>query len=198
MKIVEPSVELLWITPEPEWVIEKAARTCYKSQDKMTDASYSSFCKTLVERGHLSQIEHAVASFKFICDRATANELVRHRLASYSQTSTRYVNYEEGIEVIKPPKMVGISEAYWKDNCIHAEEAYINMINQGCKPEIARSVLPLCLATEIILTANFRELLHIVKLRTSKFAHPQIKEIIIKMNNILNKYAPDIFVKLEE
>jgi len=198
MNIIKSDVNLLWITPESECNIEKAARICYKSESKTTDNSHGSFCKMLIERDHKAMLEHSVASFKFICSRGTANELVRHRLASYAQTSTRYVNYKEGIDVIEPPNMVGISRAYWESACAYAENSYSNMINQGCKPEIARSVLPLCLATEIIMTANFRELLHIIKLRTSKFAHPEIKEIIVKMNNILNWYAPNIFTKMEE
>lgn len=193
MKIVKPSVELLWITPNAEKMIELAGRTCYKSESKITEESSAKFVKMLIDRGHTAMIEHAVASLKFIIDRGVSHELVRHRLCSFAQESTRYVNYKEGIEVICPEGLDKYSFASWHNTCNTAEKMYINMIENGCKPEIARSVLPTCLKTEIVVTCNFREWLKIFELRTSKFAHPQIKQIMLKALNILYDQVPNIF-----
>ena len=93
MKIVTPSVELLWITPDPERQIEAAGRTCYKSEDKATAASASDFCRRMRESGHHAMLEHAAAAFRIVTDRGITHEIVRHRLASYAQESTRYCNY---------------------------------------------------------------------------------------------------------
>jgi thymidylate synthase (FAD) len=194
MKIIKPSIELLWYTSNPEKAIELAGRTCYKSEAKITDISSGKFCKSLVERGHLAMVEHAVASFRIICDRGVSHELVRHRLCSFAQESTRYVNYKEGLVVIEPPYLDDLSKCKWESAMLFAENIYKDMIVAGVKPEIARSVLPNSLKTEIVITANFREWLKIIELRTSKFAHPQIREVITLIEKKLQEISPNVFI----
>jgi len=193
MTIIEPSVELLWITPNAEKTIELAGRTCYKSEEKITEDSAFKFCEMLIKRQHLAMLEHGIASLKFIIDRGISHELVRHRLCSFAQESTRYVNYKEGIKVIEPPNLDEISRAKWINAMTFAEFTYKELIENGIKPEIARSVLPTCLKTEIVVTCNFREWLKIFELRISKFAHPQIKFIMEKAKELLSKKSPTIF-----
>ena len=208
MKIVEHSVELLWITPNPLQTIEAAGRTCYKSEDKITPDSAEKFCNMIYQRGHESVVEHACASFRIVCDRGVSHEIVRHRIASYSQESTRYCNYSKDkfgneITVIQPP---GIGDAdtqpaewrAWFAAMIATEEAYNKMIAAGCSPQIARSVLPTCLKTELVMTANFREWMHFIKLRTDPAAHPQIRPIAEEIRLKLCDYAPSIFAKKEQ
>jgi len=201
MKIVNPEVKLLWITPEPIKAIERAGRVCYKSEEKITDESADKFVGMLVSRGHDAMIEHAVASLLFICDRGVTHEFVRHRLASYAQESTRYCNYAKDkfgkeISVIRPPGL-NVSTFYtWEQAVLEAEIRYLNLIADGVSPQIARSVLPNCLKTEIVATANFREWRYILKLRRSPAAHPQIREVMELALNILVKEAPVVFKDL--
>ncbi len=182
MRIVEPSIEFLWMTPEPLQMIERAGRTCYKSEDRITEESALAFVKMLIDRGHEAMIEHASMSCRLITDRGVTHEIVRHRLFSYAQESTRYCNYKKsGIAVIKPP--FGITqfeveqEDVWSDLCSRAEQAYFALLSDGASPQIARSVLPTCLKTEIVVTGNFREWRHFFALRTDSRAHPQMREI---------------------
>lgn len=200
MKIVEPSVELMWITPDPYQNIERAGRTCYKSEDKITDDSAVKFCGMIKQRGHESVVEHAVASFKIVCDRGVSHEIVRHRVASYSQESTRYCNYSKDkfgneISVIIPPDLTPDQEATWRWAMEHIEQKYFEMLKFGASPQIARSVLPNSLKTEIVMTANFREWLHFINLRTSPAAHPQIRPIAESIRKILAQHCPTIFVE---
>lgn len=201
MKIIKPSVQLLWITPNAAKMIERAGRICYKSEDLITDDSANKFVKKIIERGHLAVIEHAVASLLFICDRGVTHELVRHRLVSYCQESTRYCNYSKDkfgneISVIQPPNLDSNSLNVWRMACDNAERAYFALLEENVSPQIARSVLPNCLKTEIVATANFREWRHILKLRTSQAAHPQIKEVMDMAKIILQKECPIIFEDL--
>lgn len=198
MRIVEPSVELLWITPEPYKEIERAGRTCYKSEDKITADSAVKFCDMIKQRGHESVVEHAVASFRIICDRGITHEIVRHRIASYSQESTRYCNYSKDkfgneIRVIQPPGLTEGQLKEWREVMERIESSYNWLTGQGVSPQIARSVLPNCLKTEIVMTANFREWMHFINLRTSAAAHPQIRPIAEAIRVELAKYCPTIF-----
>lgn len=198
MKIVEPSVSLEWITPTPLQAIERAGRVCYKSEDKITDTSAETFCKMIYQRGHESVVEHAVASIRIVCDRGVSHEIVRHRIASYSQESTRYCNYTKEkfgneISVIKPPGMLPVAEVAWEDAMLAAEKAYVRMTSNGATPQIARSVLPTCLKTELVMTANFREWRHFLKLRTDKAAHPQMREVALMIQAILAEKCPFVF-----
>lgn len=198
MQIVKPSATLLWITPNAEQEIERAGRTCYKSEDKITGDSAGKFIRMIMKRGHESVIEHATASFLFICDRGVTHELVRHRLVAYSQESTRYCNYGKEkhgkeITVIEPPGLNRDARTFWYLAMKNAEEAYFDLLNENCPPQIARAVLPNSLKTEIVTTCNLREWRHICRLRTSKAAHPQIKEIMDVALVKLISLCPNVF-----
>lgn len=195
MKIVEPSTTLLWITPDAERLIEAAGRTAYKSEDKITDDSHKVFIRKIIELGHESVLEHACASFRIVCNRGVSHELVRHRLASYTQESTRYCDYGGlGIQIIRPPGLVADSDHWtWYNACTDAERAYNDLRASGHPPQIARAVLPICLKTEIVMTANFREWRHVLKLRTSPKAHPEMQEIANLIQEELRRQAPTCF-----
>jgi len=200
MKIVKPNVTLIWITPNAEQVIEKAGRTCYKSKSEITSNNTKKFIKMIIEKGHDSVLEHGVVSLRFICDRGVSHEIVRHRMGSYSQESTRYVNYKNGLEIIKPcfwnSDFCGYD--FWLDAMTFSELQYKNLIKSGATPQEARSVLPNSLKTELVMTANFREWRHVLKLRLSKQAHPQIREIMYLALKILYKNSPTVFGDIYE
>ena len=202
MIIIEQSAALDWATENPEQVIERAGRTAYKSEDRITSNSAKQFIEMVMKRGHLSVIEHASASIRFICDRGITHEIVRHRLASYTQESTRYCNYSKDkhrnqLTVIKPPdldwKSATGTGCMWQDLCLAAEATYLNMLKSNVTPQIARSVLPNCLKTEIVMTCNFREWLHFLNLRCAEAAHPQMRELALMAKNILTNISPTIF-----
>ena len=195
MKVVKSGFEILSDVDGMKILksIESKARVCYKSEDKITDDSCVKFCKMLVSRGHLAMIEHESISVKVICDRGVSHEIVRHRLASYAQESTRYVNYKsDDIEFICP---VTDRPAYdiWYDAIKCSEKSYKEMIKNGCSPQIARSVLPNSLKTEIVITMNLREWIHFFKMRCANDAHPQIREIAIPLREEFQKLIPVIF-----
>ena len=202
MKIIKPSVEIL-DDLNPEEILKKlelCGRVCYKSEDKITPESATKFISSLVKRGHESVIEHFSFSVRFICDRGVTHEMVRHRIASFSQESTRYCNYAKGdfngeIIVIEPIFLEPGTEGYeiWKNGCLQAEDNYFKMLNYGCTPQEARALLPNSLKTEIIMTANLREWRHFLKLRTSPAAHPQIREVADMLLTELNFILPSLF-----
>jgi len=196
LKIITPSIERLWSTPQAEQIIEQAARTCYKSEGKITSDSAAPLIRKLVHRDHHAMLEHASASFKWVCDRGVTHELVRHRLASFAQESTRFCQYDNGITVILPP---GLSDGYhdWKIAVLHAERQYVALIGRGSPPQIARSVLPICVKTEIVVTANLREWRHIMELRTATAAHPQIRQLAEWTLYELKGIAPTVFEDFE-
>jgi thymidylate synthase (FAD) len=201
MKIIQPSVELLWITENPEFQIERAGRTCYKSEDKITFDSARTFSRKMREHGHHAMIEHASASFRIITDRGITHEIVRHRVASFAQESTRYCNYsadkfENQCAFIEPPNMSAEQRELWEKACLSAEQSYFSMLKAGCSPQIARSVLPTCLKAELVMTANFREWRHFISLRGVKAAHPQIRPVAFMIWEILMTYAPGVFEDL--
>lgn len=203
MIIVKPSAELLWITPNAEHVIEAAGRTAYKSEDKITNDSSKRFIRMIIKSGHGSVLEHASLSFRFVTDRGISHELVRHRICSFTQESSRYCSYnkkkfDEQIRVIEPPFKLEGSRILWKRSCEQMESDYLNMTNSGENPEIARSVLPTCLKTEIVMTCNFREFFHILQLRLDGRAHPQIRQLILMAWEIANKKCPSIFGVYED
>jgi thymidylate synthase (FAD) len=198
MRIVEPSSTFRWVTPDALFQIEDAGRTCYKSEDKMTTESGEKFVRTIVKSGHTGVLEQATASWRFVCDRGISHELVRHRLASYCQESTRYCNYSKDkfgneITVIEPPGLSEVERWQWETNCLEAETKYFLMLEAGAKPQIARSVLPTCLKTEIVMTCNFTEWRHVFKLRAvNPRAHPQIREIMMPVLAWFHKEYPVI------
>lgn len=202
MKIIKPSYEILNIPPGDEIMkhLELAARTCYKSEDKITDDSAESLLRRLVKIGHESVMEHISFSVRFICDRGVTHELVRHRLCSFSQESTRYANYGKEkfgreITVIKPRFWSDKSREYlvWFYAMSQAEKSYMLLLDKGAKAQEARAVLPTCLKADIITTANLREWRHIFKLRCSKASHPQIRELMLPLLDDVSKLVPVIF-----
>ena len=176
MKIVKPSADLVSHTYQPLELIERMGRICYQSEP-LAAGGAEPFVRMLIKRGHESVLEHAVATFVIVCDRGVTHEIVRHRLASYSQESTRYCRYAEGIQVVSPPGLDAGALAAWQGAVCQAEDTYLRMLAADVSPQIARSVLPTCLKTQIGMTANFREWRHFIRLRTAKAAHPQIREI---------------------
>lgn len=193
-------------------LIEAAGRVCYKSEEKITDTSFVDFLERIVRKGHESVLEHSMLTVRFICDRGVSHELVRHRLASFSQESTRYCNYGGDVTFILPlylqhgshlVEKADMSEedaceywAYvdWYDAMAYAERAYTNMLKRGKRSaQEARAVLPNSTKTEVVMTANLREWRHILKLRTSKAAHPQMRELMCPLLEDLKASIPVIF-----
>lgn len=215
MILVKPSHKILALQSFPLELIELAGRTCYKSEDKITDSSAKKFVKMVIERGHHSVIEHVNVTVKFICDRGITHEIVRHRLAAYSQESTRYCNYKGGVTFIIPPWITfgvgkwsnveieeilreepGFGETndyVWINTMLNSERTYIGLLKADWSPQQARSVLPNSLKTEIVMTANVREWRHIFDLRCSKAAHPQMRELMIPLQAEMRKLIPVIF-----
>lgn len=200
MNIVEPSVEV-YFDKNPTFIykdIERAGRVCYKSEPKITENSYEGFIRNLLKRGHEAVIEHESISVKIICDRGVTHELVRHRIGSFCQESTRYVNYQTGINVIQPPiEDIKLLEK-WRSTMCYLEDMYKEMIEGGIRPEIARSVLPTCLKTEIMVTFNLREWRHFLKLRLSKAAHPQMRQIAKMILESFMQHIPLFFEDIQE
>jgi thymidylate synthase (FAD) len=198
MKIVKPSATLLAYTSEPITLLETCGRICYKSEDQMTSESGRKFLEMIKKRHHESVVEHAGATIHFVCDRGVSHEIVRHRLASYSQESTRYCNYSKAkfgneISVIEPPGLDSVTQLLWNNAMTVAEITYLRMLEGGCQPQIARSVLPTCLKTELAMTTNFREWAHFLTLRLAPAAHPQMREVASMARAILIGIAPDMF-----
>lgn len=179
--------------------IEKCARTCYKSEDKSTDLETTKrFLQGVIKSGHESVIEHTSITVRIITDRGVTHELVRHRIASYSQESTRYCNYgtgRRGMTFIKPNfwDESSIQYAMWKGLIGDCEHIYNELLKQGATPQEARSILPNSLKTEIVMTANLREWRHFFKLRCSTFAHPQMRQVACGMLDEFKKLIPIIF-----
>lgn len=215
MKLIKPSFEILTQQSVINGMlnrIEAAGRTCYKSEERRTGESAERFIAARLKDGHETIIEHESISVRIICDRGITHELVRHRLASYSQESTRYCNYskdqfdnqltfiiplwldlEEG-----PFDHCQMAKTYspleiWLYSMLNAESKYHDLLDQGWTPQQARSILPNSLKTEIVMTCNLREWRHVFKLRTSKAAHPQMREIMIPMLIKFKKKIPIIF-----
>lgn len=202
VKIIKPSVEILGDIDGNALIkqIELYGRVCYKSENRITDDSACAFVSNILKSGHESVIEHEKISVRIICDRGVSHEIVRHRIASYSQESTRYCNYSKekfGNELlfIEPCFWERDSTEYciWKDAMSYAEQTYLKLIAEGSTPQEARSVLPNSLKTEIIVTMNLREWRHFLKLRTSLKAHPQMREIAIPLLQSLKSRIPVIF-----
>lgn len=195
------SVKLLSATPDAEKLIERAGRVCWRSEDRVGEDSSTRFLKMLMGKNHLSVLEHASATFLITTDRAIANEIVRHRTGKFSQESTRYCNYEKkGLRFITPVELehLATDPTYgpydeWKAACCIAQNAYESMLRHGCKPENARSVLPLCLATDLVVTMDFRNWLHFLELRTANAAHPDMRKVAKLIQEELRHIAPTIF-----
>ena len=206
MKIIEASVELINPPTYDELLsrVEIAGRVCYKSENKIAEGTAEKFVRAIIKRGHEAVIEHGSLSVRFICDRGVTHEIVRHRLASYCQESTRYCNYSNEqfgaeITVIEPLYLARATFPYnlWRDAMQNAEDTYFALLEEGLTPQEARAVLPNSLKTEIVMTANLREWRHFCKLRASKAAHPQMREVAGMLLEILKADYPVFFEDIE-
>ena len=209
MTIIDPSFTWLGNAPDGDQMlanIAAAGRVCYQSESKSDDAA---FVRKRIKQGHESVLEHEKISVRIICDRGVSHELVRHRIASYSQESTRYCNYSKGkfgseLTFIRPywddrsisAEMIRL-RACWQEACLNAEWSYKKMIDAGCTPEAARAVLPNCLKTEIVMTANLREWRHFFKLRCAPAAHPDMRIIANMLLTAFKDVVPVVFDDIE-
>lgn len=207
MLIIDPSYEILCEIRGAEIMrkIEMIGRVCYKSESKITNDSAEKFVRMIIDSGHESVIEHEIISVKVICDRGISHEIVRHRIASYSQESTRYCNYANErfgreLTLIRPFFWNENSDKYaiWVNTMKCIEDNYNKLIEFGAKPEEARTILPNSLKTEVVMTMNLREWRHFFELRTSKHAHPQMKQIAIPILREFKKSLPAIFDDINE
>ena len=215
MKIIDARYEILDKIDGMEVLkkIERVARTCYKSEDYIKEGSAERLVKSLIDRGHEAMLEHYSFSVKFVCDRGVSHEIVRHRMASFAQESTRYCNYSKDkfgneltfinpcfwedannskndeIETILPIN----NYEYWLIICRATEKMYFKLLKNGATPEQARSVLPNSIKTEVVMTANLREWRHFLKLRTAQAAHLQMRELTIPLLKELKEKIPVIF-----
>lgn len=211
MLIEKPSVEVISNNSYQDMLkkIEKIGRVCYKSEDRITDDSAEKFIRGIIKSGHESVIEHESISVRFVCDRGVSHEIVRHRIASYSQESTRYCNYSKEkygeqitcIDIASGFKYDLNNEKdrkkydVWVNAMKNAEESYFKMLELGALPQEARSVLPNSLKTEIVATMNLRGWRNFFKLRTAKASHPQFREVACML---LQKFAKDYPVFFED
>ncbi len=223
MQLIKPSIKFEWMTPEPLKAIERAGRTCWKSGDKgIHEGSEIAFVEMLLSRKHYAMIEHASISYRVICDRGVTHEIVRHRLFSYAQESTRYCNYKGGVTFIIPEWMyiifgpgeyrvsilreelvyngklinfpkLGTPARLWFESMVYSELFYQGLIEKKWTPQQARSVLPNSLKTEIVITGNLREWLHFFSLRTNEAAHPQMREVAFMILKDVKQRIPVIF-----
>ena len=205
MKIIKPYTEIIGDINGPEILkkIEMVGRTCYKSEDRITDDSAEKFVAGLIKRGHEAMLEHASFTVKFVVDRGVSHEIVRHRLASFAQESTRYCNYSKddfGSEItfIKPLFLKEGTDGFefWRSSCEFAEWSYFKMLDWGCTAQEARSVLPNSLKTELVMSANLREWRHFFKLRAANVtgkAHPQMLEVTRPLLDELKTLIPVVF-----
>lgn len=206
MKIIKADIEILSPIDGQEILkrIEQAGRVCYKSEDKITDGSAERFVANILKRGHEAVLEHQSITVKFICDRGVSHEIVRHRLAAYCQESTRYCNYSKDgfgneITVVEPCFLEHDTPqwAAWESAMKNAEFSYFRMLELGCTPQEARSVLSNSLKTEVIMTADIREWRHFFKLRCSPAAHPQMREVAIMLLKKFQAQIPILFDDIE-
>ena len=186
---------------------EACGRICYKSECSITPDSARKFVASILASGHESVIEHTSISCTVVCDRGVSHEIVRHRIASYSQESTRYCNYAKDkfgneLTFVEPCFWPGTLETGMPPNSLRdrwfmamrrAEESYLELLAHGATPQEARSVLPNSLKTEIVMTMNLREWRHFFRLRTSPKAHPQMVEIASAMLAEFRRLVPVIF-----
>lgn len=196
MKVIKQSYEILNSPEDALRMIELAGRTCYKSEDKIIDGSAEKFVKMLVDRKHTAMVEFGDLIVKFITNRGVTHELVRHRLCSFAQESTRYVNYGgKEMEFIEPVWDETSDACHlWHDAMKWSEISYTDLVNNfGWRPEQAREILPNSLKTEIVVKANFTEWRHILKLRTANAAHPQMRELMRPLLKELQDRIPVVF-----
>lgn len=206
LEIIAPSVEIL--DKDIDWdrilrSLERAIRTAYQSFDKVSEDSHYKIIKLILSKKHESTLEHEKITFKVITNRWVTHELVRHRIASYTQESTRYVDpfKKWWYKIIYPFWIEDKSEEIkktWIENHINQAETYKKLVNLWLKPEEARWILPNDLKTEIVVTMNLREIRHFINLRWSEFAHGDIRVIALSLLEDLHSRIPLIFDDLYE
>jgi thymidylate synthase (FAD) len=203
MKVIKPYAEIIDDINGEDVLkkIELVARTCYKSEDKIKEGSAERMVANLIKCGHEAMLEHFSFSVRFVVDRGVTHEIVRHRVASFAQESTRYCNYGGEVTFIEPPFLT-TSERYgaWLHACEESERCYQAMLNEGGTPQEARSVLSTSVKTELIMTANIREWRHFFKLRavgTTGAPHPQMKEVTVPLLQKVKEVLPVFFDDIE-
>lgn len=179
--------------------VESAARTCYKSEGRMTADNIGRVISNCIKNGHTSVLEHVQLSFVICMDNGILRELTRHRIASFSVESTRYCRYKDGVKFIEPIEIPKDSEKYelWEKGCMDCENTYIKMLDIGCQPQEARDVLNLSVACEMRFSINLRSLRNLLRLRCAKPAHAHMKQIFIPLLISLKKTIPIIFDDIE-
>lgn len=212
MNIIKPSVEIIDMDDYDNIIkkIEKIGRVCYKSESNISDGSAERFISNILKRGHESVIEHESITVRMICDRGITHEIVRHRIASYSQESTRYCNYTNDkfgnqITVIDlasgfqydldDDKDLALYKV-WTEAMENAERSYFKMLELGATPQEARSVLPNSLKTEIVVTMNLRSWRNFFRLRCDSHAHPQMREVAGITLEVFKERLPIFFSDL--
>ena len=209
MKIIKPYIkEMMFYLPENgdtvNKEIENVARTCYQSHDCSRTGSDNTMVRNLRDRGHHAMLEFGgEARVTIVADRGQSHELVRHRIASFAQESTRYCNYNKGkfgseITVIDQPDLTPEQYEIWIEGMKAAEDYYLALINMGVKAQIARSVLPIGVKSEINIKASMREWRHVFKMRCAKAAHPIIRGIMLEALERFNQKIPVLFEDLAE
>ena len=212
MKIIKPYFDVYEDLTDPVVTdrmlmkLEKIGRTCYKSEVRDDTVAAGKFVRKLIEHGHEAMLEHVSISVKFVVDRGVSHELVRHRMASFAQESTRYCNYSKDkfgneLTFIEPFFLTEDSPQFseWVGAMLTAETVYLRMLSDGSKPEEARAVLPNSLKTEVWMTCNLREWRHVMKLRaagTTGKPHPQMAEVMVPLLEYFKTYLPDVFFDL--
>jgi len=205
MKIIKPKVGIEKVDyNEIMKNLEIACRTCYRSEDKITDESYKTLLRNCINRGHESILEHEKITIRMVCDIGVYKDLTRHRHASFSIESTRYCNYgkdkfDNEIKFIEPVNIEKDTEIYneWKKSCEQIEEHYIKMVNLGATPDQMRMILPHSTAALVTMTANIREWKHILSLRCTKHAHPAVEQVMIPLLLHFKENMPEIFENIE-
>lgn len=213
MILTKPAVEIIDMDDYPAILkkIEKIGRVCYKSEDRITQDSAEKFIANILKRGHESVIEHESVTVKVICDRGVTHEIVRHRVASYSQESTRYCNYSKD-KFQNQLSVIDLSTGFsydldnladskkyqiWRDAMEASERYYFQMLEAGASPQEARSVLPNSLKTELVMTMNLREWRHFFRLRIDGGAHPQMRELAILILEVFKEKLPVFFQDID-
>ncbi len=199
MQIIDQGYEIISLPDDLLQTIEAAGRTCYKSEDKITSDSAAGFVARMRDRGHHAMVEFGDIIVRFVTNRGVTHELVRHRLFSFAQESTRYVRYDGKMAFIRPcwwEDSTPAQQETWESAMKEAEKYYLELLKSGWRPEQAREVLPNSLKTEIVVKGNIREWRHMFALRCSKKAHPQIRALMIPLLSELNRRLPVVFEDL--
>lgn len=201
MKIVDPYIQVEKVDGIKIMKnIERACRTCYRSEGKISEESYKTLLNNCITRGHESVLEHEKITVRMFCDIGVYKDLTRHRIASFSIESTRYCNYgkdkfDNEIKFIKPCNIEEGTSIYnnWVNICKEIENSYLEMSKEGALPDQLRMILPHSTAAEVTMTANIREWRHILELRTSAHTHPSVRQVLIPVLLYFKEIMPEIF-----